>query len=33
LAAAERQEHGLRIAAEDLDAGQGDEAGKAIQVA
>jgi hypothetical protein len=29
----ERQEHTLRIAAEDLDAGQGDEARKAIQVA
>jgi len=33
LAAAQRQENGLRITAEDLEAGQGDEAGKTVQVA
>jgi hypothetical protein len=33
LAAAQRQEHGLSIAAKDLDAGQGNEARKAIEVA
>jgi hypothetical protein len=33
LASAQRQENGLGIAAEDLEAGQGDKAGKAVQVA
>jgi hypothetical protein len=33
LAAAQRQKNGLRIAGEDLEAGQGDEARKAVQVA
>jgi hypothetical protein len=33
LAATEGQKDGLRIAAEDLDGGQGDEAGKAVEVA
>ena len=33
LAAAQRQKNSLRIAGEDLEAGQGNEAGKAVQVA
>jgi len=33
LAAAQRQKHTLRVAAEDLNVGQGDEAGEAVQVA
>jgi hypothetical protein len=33
LAAAQRQKNALRIAGEDLDVGQGDEAGEAVQVA
>jgi hypothetical protein len=33
LAAAQRQKNSLRIAGKDLKAGQGDEAGKAVQVA
>jgi hypothetical protein len=33
LAAAQRQKNTLCIAGEDLEAGQGDEAGKAVKVA